>query len=714
MRTRHLLGMTGLLAALLSGCGGGGDDGPPASQPDPNRVGAGWIKIDETSATESSSAGIWGTAFVSPNHWRCCTGKASDTGVTVTWINSTTGVSDNARQFPRYVPFFFQYVLLGTQDWSATIPLVVGDNVITATATDPGGNLGRATITVRRLPDTKPPVVSANSPANGAIDVGTRSGFSVTFSEPMDSASISVSTIVLKDNLLNAVAGVVTYADRIATFTPLMNLQGMTTFTATVTTNVKDLAGNPISAEFTWNFTTGSSPDETAPTVTSTSPANGAACVPIESALSTTFSEPVIAASVNVQTFVLQDSANNSVVGSVALGFDGRANFHPNAPLASAATYTGTITTGLTDLSGNRLAADYAWSFVTQAAGTGAWNSTSMIGAPSPRSGHSLVWTGTEMIVWGGPGQSTESTGNGARYNPATDTWLPVSNVGVPEARSGHVALWTGSRMIVWGGVRPGAFLNSGAIYDPATDSWTSMTISGAPSPRQSATAVWTGSEMIVWGGTGSGGGTAADGARYNPATNSWLPVTSSGAPAARYGHTAVWTGSAMIVWGGAGPVAGATGGIYSPSSNTWSAISTAGAPSSRGSHVAVWTGTEMIVWGGYDGTSPLSTGGRFNPGSNFWLPMASACEPLARYGHIGVWSGFELIIWGGGLANGPHFAVGGRYNPNTDSWQATPIAGAPSARQGHKGVWTGSELLVWGGSDVLAMSLNSGGRYRP
>ena len=49
------------------------------------------------------------------------------------------------------------------------------------------------------------------------------------------------------------------------------------------------------------------------------------------------------------------------------------------------------------------------------------------------------------MVVWGGYGSSI-SLNTGGRYDPATDTWTPTSTVGAPSARSYHTAVWTGSR----------------------------------------------------------------------------------------------------------------------------------------------------------------------------------------------------------------------------------------------------------------------------
>ena len=78
------------------------------------------------------------------------------------------------------------------------------------------------------------------------------------------------------------------------------------------------------------------------------------------------------------------------------------------------------------------------------------WASISTTGAPFRRFGHTAVWTGSEMIIWGGGGSGIQNTGG--RYNLATDTWSTTSTTGAPSARYYHSAVWTGSEMIVWGG----------------------------------------------------------------------------------------------------------------------------------------------------------------------------------------------------------------------------------------------------------------------
>jgi N-acetylneuraminic acid mutarotase len=350
---------------------------------------------------------------------------------------------------------------------------------------------------------------------------------------------------------------------------------------------------------------------------------------------------------------------------------------------------------------------------------TDGWIATSTTNAPTGRSGHSAVWTGTQMIVWGG-GDSTGDLNTGGRYNPGTNSWTATSTTNAPSPRDWHTAVWTGSQMIVWGGYvynNINQFLNTGGMYNPTTNSWTATTTVNAPSARQNHTAVWTGSQMIVWGGINFSDpcncGPYNTGGRYDPGTNSWTATSTTNAPAGSYYHTAVWTGSEMIIWGGetsAGFVN--TGSRYNPSTNSWTATTTTNAPPTRWRHSAVWTGSEMIVWGGEGNLSvsgTLNTGGRYNPSVDTWAPNQ---PPVGRIYHTVVWTGSEMIIWGG--LNG-YFGVndGGIYNPATDSWTVTSVAAVPSARYYHAAVWTGSEMIVWGGFDGNC-SVNSGGKYNP
>ena len=140
--------------------------------------------------------------------------------------------------------------------------------------------------------------------------------------------------------------------------------------------------------------------------------------------------------------------------------------------------------------------------------GANSWTASSTSNAPSGRVAHTAVWTGSEMIVWGGTDDST-----GGRYNPTADNWATTSTTNAPDGRELHSAVWTGSEMIVWGGAYYDPTyqvfipLNSGGRYTPVTDEWTATNLTNAPDPRSSHSAIWTGHEMIVWGGGWDSGG---------------------------------------------------------------------------------------------------------------------------------------------------------------------------------------------------------------
>jgi hypothetical protein len=158
------------------------------------------------------------------------------------------------------------------------------------------------------------------------------------------------------------------------------------------------------------------------------------------------------------------------------------------------------------------------------------------------------------MIVWAGRDSfaltlSVQNTGGA--YDPATDGWALTNTATAPAGRMGHTAVWSGNGMIVWGGIL-GSFARTqtGGRYSVSGDTWAATSVLGAPTGRAYHAAVWTGTEMVVWGG--SGVGFLGDGGAFDPATNAWRALPTNAAPTAREDHTAVWTGTEMIIWGGA------------------------------------------------------------------------------------------------------------------------------------------------------------------
>ncbi|MCB1125142.1 MAG: hypothetical protein KDM81_01500 [Verrucomicrobiae bacterium] len=134
------------------------------------------------------------------------------------------------------------------------------------------------------------------------------------------------------------------------------------------------------------------------------------------------------------------------------------------------------------------------------------WETLSKAGAPAARSGHSAVWAGGCLLVWGGRGAGGVLLGNGAAYDPATDVWEALPEEGAPSARTGHLALWTGTDMLVVSGETSAGVTPDGAAYNPAIGGWWSLSREGGPLPRTRATGIYTGTELALFGGTNASG----------------------------------------------------------------------------------------------------------------------------------------------------------------------------------------------------------------
>jgi hypothetical protein len=103
--------------------------------------------------------------------------------------------------------------------------------------------------------DTQAPEVSSVIPAPNATLIPVSDKPVVTFTEPVDAATVTSSSFTLKQGT-TVVAGNVTASGATATFTPSAALIGNTVYTVSLTTTIKDLAGNQMTASYSWSFTT--------------------------------------------------------------------------------------------------------------------------------------------------------------------------------------------------------------------------------------------------------------------------------------------------------------------------------------------------------------------------------------------------------------------------------------------------------------------------
>jgi len=143
-----------------------------------------------------------------------------------------------------------------------TAPLASGTSytvTVTTGVKDVAGNqlAAQSTSKFTTIADTIAPTVISTSPKNDTT-VAAPATITVTFSEDMNPTSVITSTSVKKTSDSSPVAGIVSYnaATMTAIFTPTVPLANGTGYTVTVTTGAKDLAGNGLTGNFTFSFTT--------------------------------------------------------------------------------------------------------------------------------------------------------------------------------------------------------------------------------------------------------------------------------------------------------------------------------------------------------------------------------------------------------------------------------------------------------------------------
>jgi hypothetical protein len=271
------------------------------------------------------------------------------------------------------------YVAAGSVATFTPAANLIANTVYTATITTGAMDLaGTAlaknyvwTFTTGTIANLTSPTVISTIPLNGAAGVPLNQIVSATFSEPMNPATINGATFTLTGPGTTAVSGLLTYVSigNTLTFTPSANLAPSTLYTATIKTGAQDLAGNALASNYVWTFTTGTSTATTASELVSTDPANAATGVPLNQAVSATFSEAMNPLTITTATFQLSGPGGTAIAGTVsydAINFI--ATFTPLAPLTANSNYIATITSGATDLTGNPLGTTGApnpWHFTT-------------------------------------------------------------------------------------------------------------------------------------------------------------------------------------------------------------------------------------------------------------------------------------------------------------------------------------------------------------
>lgn len=281
-------------------------------------------------------------------------------------------------------------------------------------------------------PAPLPPTVTAVAPANLATGVALNNAvITASFSEPMTPLTGSASFVVTCSAPCSNPSGTVALdtTDKIATFTVTSagGLVPSTTYTATVTGAQSIATGLTLAAPYTWQFTTGAAVSVTRPGVSLTAPVTTipgpTLGVPTNTAITAVFTEEMAPATINATSFTLACAAPCvAPSGTVSYTVGSRtAVFTPLAALVAGTSYTATISSTATNLTGNALAgnqgvlpnaSNYVWTFTTAAAVTPA--SVSVLSTNPAANAGNVCPNATVNATFKLPA--------GVRMNPATIT----------------------------------------------------------------------------------------------------------------------------------------------------------------------------------------------------------------------------------------------------------------------------------------------------
>jgi len=288
------------------------------------------------------------------------------------------------------------------------------------------------------------PTISSISPADGDTSVAVSKNITVTFSEAMDTSTITAPTSttcsgsiqVSSDSFstcvkmgTNIVAGT---AKKIFTVSPSADLSGSTTYKVKVTTDAKSSAGVALASDTTQTtgFTTVSTSDTTAPTVSSVTPVSSVSAT--TTSVVVTFSEAMSTSSITADqygtctgTVYLQNTSSGSCITMsstvTASSSDTVFTFTLSGSMSSGTSYKVVVGTAAKDTTGNALASAYSGTTFTTLT---PWTTLASLSS-AQTSINCIYLSSSGAQIWCSPGVGSDSSiGNTFKvYTISSDTW---------------------------------------------------------------------------------------------------------------------------------------------------------------------------------------------------------------------------------------------------------------------------------------------------
>lgn len=541
-------------------------------------------------------------------------------------------------------------------------------------------NTNAGTITMTYIGnDTTRPTVTSVTPFSNSINIPVTTALTAIFSEKIASSSINTSTFTLKAGT-NSVIGSVTYNTDVKTaiFIPSTNLNYSTTYTATITTGVEDMAGNHMANNYTWSFTTNPLPGTVPLSPTGVNVTSGDKLVAISwNAVSDTTSYNIYWSTTsgvtkttgtkisNVTSPYLHTNLTNGIIYYYVVTAENNYGESSESNEVSATPQAiGTAPSppaGVTATAGDKQVT-VSWNSVNGATSYNIyWSATSGVtkttgtrisGITSPYT-HAGLTNGTTyfyiLTALNSYGESSKSNEVSATPKaPGGITELkPMNeargNFGTAKGADGKIYVFGGG-----GGTYPPGVISSVECYDPNTDTWAyKQSLPTARAWQRAATAQ--DGKIYLFGGS----------------NNSWP-------------STDVWA--------------------YDPVTNTWD-TSIPRMPGEERDTVAV-TGTDGIIYlfGGYWNYNTVQA---FNPSTKTW--QIKSPMPTGRWAAAGALGpDGKIYIVGGGYPGQPDYGVYNTlevYDPVTDSWETkSPM---PTARNYLGAAFGGDGKLYVVGGEV-------------